>query len=86
MSDVVKRALRSPVFWILLFGTLLRLALAPLTEDPWDLRVWKLVGEAMDAGQSPYTIESGLPFAYPPLGWATWPSNSPGAGGSLTWH
>lgn len=67
MSDVVKRALRSPVFWILLFGTLLRLALAPVTEDPWDLRVWKLVGEAMDGGQSPYAIESELPFAYPPL-------------------
>ena len=67
MSDVLRRALRSPTFWILLLGTLLRLALAPVTEDPWDLRVWKLVGEVMDAGQSPYTIESELPFAYPPL-------------------
>ena len=67
MSDVVRRTLRSPIFWILLFGTLLRLALAPVTEDPWDLKVWKQVGEAMDAGQSPYAIESELPFAYPPL-------------------
>ncbi len=67
MSNVVRRALRSPTFWILLFGMLLRLALAPVTEDPWDLKVWKMVGEAMDAGQSPYAIESELPFAYPPL-------------------
>lgn len=49
----------------------LRIALAPFTEDPWDLPAWRLAGVRLCAGQSPYEPADALPFAYPPL-WGAW--------------
>jgi len=38
-----------------------------LSSSQWDLKIWWAMGNAFRAGRSPYIVEGGLPFIYPPI-------------------
>jgi len=66
--------------WLLAVSIAARLAVAPFTEDPWDLRVWEQTGLRIADGHTPY-VQQKLPYAYPPV-WAGWCGLAASVGGS----